>query len=477
MPIPTKDQWVSYPMSSSVAPSVVHVYTANPTAAGDTIFVVGRVGAGSDVISTIVDDQSNTWVKDKTQSDVGNATTVHILRASNVAADTRKITITLSAGTQFTIFSVMVCNNIQTTTPVRTSSSANTSGTTIASGNITVQAGDFVIQYAANCGAGTLSNPTTYTPGSGFTLFAPDPICEHIGQYAYQAGGSTFNPTVTTSRSWSAAVTASVAYITATAGGAQSSNVEIRQIQMVNMNNPFITDSLGTSLTFQFPCDSADSLNTIVVGIEDASNVYSSLSSSPSNTWSSTTKTASQNMRFVYATSATVSATGTITIVMSGAPTLSTNPMMVTVWGLANSGGFDTTQNGSGTFAFPSGTINNVLTTALTTSQANEVILFLQQEESETVTTVASTVGTALPLMPDTGLYEFLDLTMDAGKAHVYAASATAYNFNVTYSAYEAGAPNVGPWSATAIAFKTAAGGGPTVQAVPTMRTPNIFIT
>jgi hypothetical protein len=463
MPTPTKIQWIGLPLDNlTTPPAIYHVRLPRPSAAGDTIIIIGTYGSDTDVISSITDDQSNTYVKDKTVSDGTAFQSAVIARASNIAANTRVVTINFSAGTAFLQFSGLLVNNL-TSSPVDVSNGQVTSGTSISCGAMTTTVdNDFIVFAAFDDSGGAITAPTTFTAHAGFTLWAPDSLSESSGQYGVKTTAGAITPALTVSRSTASSIALAVAYKTGTAGGAASSNAEVQFIQFVNFNNAKATFSI-TSYTFNVPC--ASNINLLDLATDDANGIYTSLSSSPSNTWTSTTPVVSGvTIRHVYATSASTSDTMTLTMGTSIAITAS-NSFEAIIFGVSNGGAFDVAQSGSGLLSsVPPVTQNNVLTTALTTAEANELILFYAQEEQQSITGITSTVGTALEYFNDLGVYELLDGVRDGGPASVSAASATAYNFNVSWSDYEGGLI-VGHWAAQAAAFKTAAAGGPTLWA------------
>lgn len=423
--------------------------------------MVGQYGSGSDIISSITDDQTNTYTKDKTQADATNSQSAVIARASNVAANTRVITINFSGATNYTQFSCMRVNNLATSTPVDTSGGqVDTSGdASWTTGNITTtQTDTFVVACYFDDTGSLVTAPTTYTADTGYTLWATDPTGESACQFKVVASASTFNPTITSSRTSGSVIALVVAYKTsAGVGGAPSANAEVVCLQFTNFNDSKVNFS-GTSYTFNFSCPGVTVIN---VATDDGNSIYSSLSSSPSNTWTSTTPvTNGVTVRHVYATSASATGTLTLTVTVTSAPTTTTNPFELVIWGIAKGGAFDTSRSGSGaTNSVPPVTTNNVLTTALTTAEANEVVLFYLQEVQQTVTNITASTGTALPTFLDLGEYELLVAVHDAGPAHLYAASATNYNFNVSWSDYEGGL-QVSNWAAQAVAFKTQAASG-----------------
>lgn len=470
MAAPTKNEWISYPMLRDTT-VISHVRLPNPTAAGDTIILVGQFGAGTDVISSIVDDKTNTWVKDKVFLNTTDNQSLIIARASNVAAGTRSITINFSAATSFTQFAAYVANNIVTTSPLDGTPVAQrvTATTAWSAGNITTtQADSFVVLYAVETSADLITQPTTFTPASGWTLWGVEPIQESTGACGTFAAG-TFAASVTASRSATSAMAAAVAYKTTTGvGGSPGTKIEARQVQIVNFNNT--KDNFGTRLayTFNVPCRSG--INLVAFSFDDGDSFFTTpnVSSSPANTWSASggATAAGIHVGFSYAANATVSETMTITVTLTGTPTPTVGSFLLSIWGIANAAvsPLEQYQPGTGNLAsVPPVTLNNVLTTPVTTTQADELILFILQEAQQTVTNITATNGTPLILMPDAGVYEYLQLTHDEGSAHLYATTPTTYNFHVTWSNYEGGL-QVGAWAAEAIAFKSVAAAAAKIQ-------------
>ena len=466
MPNPTKIQWINYPVFDTNI-TVTNVRLPNPSESGDTIIITGQFGNSSDVISAIADDQSGSlaggqWVKDKVQANAGNGQSVCILRRSNVPANTRVITITFSGATGFSNFQALLLNNLATASVVDgTPSGGNPTGTSLAAGNITTgTTNTFVVLVASETSGGGVTTPTDFTAPANYTLWAPNGMDETCCMYGLQAAAGTFNPTLTSGHSWAASAVAAVAYKTATAGGSPSSNAEVRQVQCVNFNSSR-TAGTATTLTFDLPCPSG--INAIAFAYDDGASIFqasaaSNTASSPANSWSATTPVNSGGpfCGFVYKTGASVSETGTITLTVSSAPGGSTNPFEVYIWCMANVDSFDQFKSGTANLTTtPPVTETTVLDSALTPAAKNEIILFFNQEESQTVTNIVSSSGTFLFLSPDNGDYESLLSVHDAGFGHVYAPTVAAYNFDISWSEYEGNGDVVGPWCAQAVAFKS----------------------
>lgn len=468
MPNPTKIQWTSYPVCDEPI-TVTHVRLPNAAEAGDTIIITGQFGNGSDVISAIADDQGGSlagahWVKDKIQANAGNGQSVCILRRSNVPAGTRVVTITFSGATGFSNFQGILFNNLATASVVDgTPSGGNPTGTSLAAGNITTGTTNTVVVLVASETSGSaLTNPTHFTAPANYTLWAPNGFDETCCMYGSQAAAGTFNPTLTAGHSWTASAVAACAYKTATSGGTPASTIEVRQMMCLNFN-PSRTNGTATSFTVDLPCPTE--INTVAFAYDDGNNIFTgspaaNTSSSPANTWSETTFTQAPSgpaCGFVYSAKGSFSPTGTLSVSVSLAPTLTQRPFELYIWCMANGEAFDQVQTGTASLGTtPPVTETTVLDTALTPVQKNEVILFFNQEDSQTVTNITASSGTFIYLPPDNGIYESLKGVHDAGFGHLYTGSSiVAYNFDISWSEYEGNGDPVGPWCAQAVAFKS----------------------
>jgi hypothetical protein len=450
------------------AVTTTHVRLPNPTVSGDTIILTGQFGSGSDVISAIADDQSGTlagaqWVKNKVQPNAGNGQSVFIVSRSNCPTGTRAITLTFSSATQFTQLAGLRVNNLATSSAVDgTPTGGNPTGTALAAGSITsTQADDFVVTVCAETAGSATSAITRFTAPANYTIWAPDDLFEFCCMYGVQASAGAFNPALTSSRSLSATACASVAFKTATSGGTlNTSTAEVRQMYVVNFNTPKV--ALGTTLTFDLPCPSG--INAIAFAYDDGSNIFTAdpngnTSSSPANTWFDTPFTQGTSgpaCGFVYAVNASVSATGSMTLTVTNAPSNSTFPFALYIWCMANVDTFDQFQSGSASLTTtPPVTETTVLSPSITPTADNELILFFNQEESQTVTDITPSSGSFRFLPPDSGVYESLRAVHDAGFGHLFSATPASYNFDITWSEYEGNGDIVGPWVAQAVAFRS----------------------
>jgi hypothetical protein len=469
VPQPTKKHWIGYPQMAQTATALWHVRLPNPAEAGDTIIIVGQWGNGADIVSAIADDQGGSlaggqWVKDKIQSNATDNQSAGIFRRSNVPAGTRVVTITLSSSVVFTQFAGLLVNNLAPSSPVDgTPAGANPTGTSIAAGNITTSTTDtFVVFYAACTSGAAIPALCLYTAPANYDLWAPDPCQFSCSMAGSQVAAGTFNPTLTSSKSWTRSIAMAVAYKTATSGGAPKSTMEVLSVQAMTFNAT--TGSPGTTIgPFNVPMQAG--VNTIAMSYDDGNQIFNTdpkgnTSSNPSNTFDGTNlihggnNPARFSIGWVYKVGASVSPQGTMTLKVSSTPTQTTNGFCVFIWGISNVTSFDTSQDGFGLISsVPPVTQNNVLSTAIQTSVPDQLILLMTQEERQTPTSVVATNGTLQSLLSDLGVYQGIDGEHDTGYGHLYAASPGSFNFNLSFSDYELGG-NVEEWAAQAISFK-----------------------
>jgi hypothetical protein len=471
---PTKIILSSSAIASQTAPNQWHVRFPEPTASGDTVIVVGQWGTSSDITGTVVDDQGGSlaggqWVKDKFQADAGHGQGGVYYRRSNCPAGLQSVLVTPSSANAFTQFSGMMCNNLATSSPVDgTPAGGNPTGTLLAAGNITTATTDTFVVCMSFCTSGaSLPGMPLFTAASGYKLWASDPTQFSCGMYGIQAAAGTFNPALTSSKSFSGSVTMAVAYKTASSGGGPKSTAQVLSVQRINFNA--VTGSPGTTLgPFNVPMQ--DSVNTVLMAFDDGNQIFDSnpkthTASNPSNTFDGTTvihgngNPAKHATGFVYKVDADFGAdpdTFTMTLTVTSSPTQTTNGFTVTIYGLANAE-FDTFESGTGTSAstsFPL-TISNMLSSALVTAEDNEVIIVQQQEEQETPTNIVASSGTFNNLMEDYDVYAGPDSNHDSGYGVQYADTQGSFNYSTTFSDYESPGLPTAEWTIQAIAFKS----------------------
>lgn len=471
MPTPTKTIWSSFPIANTVtSPSRQVFKLPRPAAAGDCIIIGGQYGSGSNSIGTITDDQSNAyWIVNLSVNDTTNSQTAFIASCRNVAAGTRVVTVTFTGALNFTQAAfILNVNNIDTSASyVDATAGRTTSGASLSAGNMTTTVTDtFVVTMAVEDAGAELTAPTTYTAQSAYELCGANPFDETCAMFGMQAPAGTINPALTSSRSWSSAIAIAVAFKTTTAGGEFSNSIQPAFLQFINFNASKCSLLSGTSFTFNVPCSAG--VNGLSIFTDDGNNIYSSISSTPSNTWTATATTNNGvAVRNLYTTQGSYSGTMTVTVTTSLTPSPTVNPFELVILGLRNAGAFDQVVTGSGsTDTVPPVTTNNVLSSGLTPAEANELLFFYLQEVQQTVTGITATSGTPLGLFQDLGVYESLVGTHDSGPAILIAPPVAATNINVSWSDYESGL-QVSQWACQMVAFKSA----PFVQEAQPLRT------
>ncbi len=346
-----------------------------PSQAGNALLVgvMSTNGGGIPSIFTVSDDKSNAWTLVDSIVDSNNVY-VGIYIATNVAAGTRFIDLHRSEDTDNVAISASEYYNVDMSSPVDTSScKAGSSSATITAGSIkpTVSA-DLLWQWAVNGvdGGGLPNLTTSFTAGSqsnvnwrflGTNLY--DGSAVQAGIYS---ATSAINPTFTsgTVQAYDSCVMALKA---ARAGKAPANAFRILHI---------LHQQMPASGANPWPIQFASSGNLVVLSALVGINSITSISSSPSNTWSSTGTAAIQAdnvSQIYYATNASTSNSLTLAVRLTDNTGPSTF-MMYDFTGAATSP-FDVDSGGQ---TGVEGSIVSKLTTCsscLTPAGATEVII------------------------------------------------------------------------------------------------------
>lgn len=465
-------------MLPNTAPTQQQARCPRAAASGDAEFVfLANPSSSSDEVSAIADypSGSNTWVKDKTESDSTNGSTGYILRANNVASGSRGATITFSAGQGVTAAACILMNNINTgATPTDgTCGAANvTPSSSMACGSSVGAAGDEMLVCAFDVATTTGSSYPQFTAGSGFTLIGVD----NAGIAACEIGNlsSATNPTIGVSTNTTGKyIVVGVAYKTASAGGSAPTVPYAPSELSFDLNDyPLIYSAAlsGTSFTINAPCPSGtDALDIVMTNNVSSSFVTGVTASNPTLTFTVTTASSNGGVIFVqhaYATGVSgCGSTTTITFTLSATPGAASNGFAGTVFALQNAGGGLDTSFGSSGLCNSNGSNSStsfpvsITNTSCTTSAANELLISQQQENDQTVTSSSASSGTIYDLEPDVGQYAEYSGFQDAGAAAVYMGSAGSNAITWTYKKYDSGSTTIGPWAAQTLAWEPSGSG------------------
>lgn len=278
---------ISTAMESTVtAPSSFTLAVPN-TGAGNCLVLFFQTGTASTVGATPVsDDQGNTWAQAKTVS--GNQN-LYCYVATNVAANTTKITISFTAGDAFDQIEYSEWYNISTAAVATaldgTGSAGTVAGSPVATGAITTTTdGDLVLQWVT-CDGGTAVN-TSFTAGSGFTFLTANtvvgedvthggPFVTSAVQYQVQTTHGSITPSMTLVGGTSpSSDTLAIALKSASAGTAPGAGIRVAGIQ----KSPFSTSR--SSITLQFP-----HTGNLIVAQSTHDHAISTITDGDSNTW------------------------------------------------------------------------------------------------------------------------------------------------------------------------------------------------
>ncbi len=375
--------------------------------------------------------------------------------ALNVAADTRRITITLSAAASFFQVAHDEFNNI-VASAASDGSHANTaaSGTALSSGSFTTgTAGDLILHAVALDSFAAQSAIATFTKANGFNIGVADGIGLFATQYGVQAAAGPINPALTCSFSVTNALSVTLALKTTTAGGSLPTAISLNRITGFGFPG-LLTSPSASTWTFQFP--TAGNVFAVGAGGVDTAHI-TGITDSQGNTWQAAGAriTISGNYVQWWYAQGTPSEDMTISITFATATgnEASNSPDLdfIDISG-APASAFDTFANASGNSTASSGNINGAV---LTPSTANGIVVGYIQEDGETVTAVSP----GDMLMPDTTLYSTSGLEQDKGLSVYYNPDTAQITTVWTYSNYEAGT-QIANWRTQSVAFKGPAAGG-----------------
>jgi hypothetical protein len=333
---------------------------------------------------------------------------------------------------------------------------ANASSGTITSGNITPgTSGDLLWQFAAN-----LTGLTTgFTVGSHanitWTFDGTNINDSRLAAAAVQAGvySSTaqINPTFTsgTAQPYDSCT---MALKVATAGTAPTQ--PFRKLIVTDAETPNATGGGTTTTVAQINATGGD---LIVIAQTSGGDWLTSVTSTPSNTWTVTTHVANLTaVNFAYAQNASVSNNMTLNITRDGNTTDGTFIIYV-IKGSLTPTSFDVVSTGE------SGTQNSLPTTlttcsgCLTTSQANEMVIGAAGWANCTATNFSSPVLASgnFDMATDTNNNVDGPQTVSQNNGGLAGLKAVAGSITTTWN-ITCGAANLGSWASQMIAFKGA---------------------
>ena len=429
----------------------------NPTASGDTL-VAACWWNDNTLNVAFSDDKANAWTRDTIDtSSTGGAAVGH---ASNVAANTTKITATFSgAGAGSGSCMSWTLNNIATASSLDATCGNSVASATGTCGSMsTTQANDFIAVFAACTNCSSPATPASFTAGlqgSGFTLAGPNGDSFTSGEHQTWASSGAINPSITLS-----GPTVTNMYVVgialktvASSGGAPGTGAYVQSVQHFNL--PEALTPSGKSFTYQVPCAASNNTVAIMYQANPVTQTINSVTSSPPQNWTKPAgfPNASGPNEVVggwYATGASPSDTMTITLTLNAIPD-TTHELQTVVYCIGNTGGFDVAKSNFGSDAsttFPR-TLTGVL--SITPTTASGVIVFLQNEDSQICDSVNNGIQTAVA----TNGYQNIWADQDACIVHYYNPSASPVSFNTTYvSKTGSGSGNIGQWANAAMAFK-----------------------
>lgn len=284
-----------------------------PAQAGNTV-VVGVVAndQGTFNAGSVTDDGGNTYTLANSRVD-GNGAFVAIYVAQNVAAGTRMIDFhRTNPGAWAAAISASEYYNV---TGVGISSCASASGTSISSGSITPAQGSLVWQWATNTGGGqaTPIAVSSFTAGNQTGMSWELNGTDLWGGSAVQA--SIYNTTGAVNPTFSSGSSASWTSCSVELKAGAAGRAPTNSFRVVHMLHQQMPKNAANPYHVQFPTSGNLIINSYVGG----GSAITSMSSTPTNTWSSTgpeagNETITAGSQIYYAGSASTSGSMTISI-------------------------------------------------------------------------------------------------------------------------------------------------------------------
>jgi hypothetical protein len=234
----------------------------------------------------------------------------------------------------------------------------------------------------------------------------------------------------------------------ASAGSGPGAGIHVNAFHSISLPE-FLTT--GTTITLQYPTTG----NLLILAYESSTtNKITSISSSPSNTWSNSAgcvdhSTIARSWCIWYAANASTFTNLTITITI-------TSGLDEYHWSQANlwdvsgaaSSPFDVSATAQGYLSAPSGTVNGP---SLTPSTSNGLIVAVDEENNQATQSISP--GTTLNLVTN-GTIQYLSAEHDSGASLFYNPGTSAFNSQITFYPPLGSATNVAEWYSIAAAFK-----------------------
>ncbi len=464
---PTLVQHVSCPNSGELGSGIGGAMSSTPTyqcplpeptQAGNAILL----GLFSDNTGnpkwTVSDDKSNTWTLAGSTTD-SNGNILAVYYALNVAAGTRMLSVKNSGGTNgYTAVSASEYYNVAASSALDAQvCSAGASSKSISAGSITPgTAGDLFWQWAADTNSAAVAS---FTAGSQsnitWQLNGTDINASDATQAGVYSSTSAITPTFSsgTAEPFDSCV---VALKAASAG-----NPPTQSFRIVHMLHAEMNSTSAGSYAVEMPTSG----NLFVISFSSGGNTISSITGSPSNTWTNTggptnpdNQSTYADQQIYYAANASPSNSMTLSIGQTGTLT-GTVYMLYDFVGAATSP-FDVDSGGQEGDQGSEATQLSTCTGCLTPSSPNEVILGNVGQDWCTATGILTPSGALFDAATYTGnsVNGPEPVDQNNGWFHYYdvAASALSASWSYTCGSYaQAG------WAGRLAAFKGATGNQP----------------
>ena len=307
---------------NSLTPTSSYIGYLNHTSLAHNAALLFLEANSTDSVNSITDDQTNTWAQVATQA-AGQSG--HIWMATNLAANTQKITTVINAADQFVqpllVEVAGVATTVASTVVVSSTSATSIGGTTISTTALTNSIGDLLFQFAYDTAQ---TGGVTFTAGSGWTLLSAQKLTGVVCQYKV-ATGANETPSLTRGAGTRDFNTLAIALKADTQGSTSQPAPFVRFIQ-----HHYAKPGNGPAFALQFPCQGDCIYADLWQG--DSALSVSTVVDSVNSSWPTAIKVANVTNGQIEAWSAGHCSTGTdltLTVTYSAAISLNASGMMI----------------------------------------------------------------------------------------------------------------------------------------------------
>jgi hypothetical protein len=411
--------------ANAVAGNPYNINLPNQTGGGNCLILALSCPYSASRTITVSDDQSNTWQLAVSTHNASVISSIYI--ATNVYANTQKVTVTFDTGLYGCQFVLSEFYNVAAGAAIDTTAASHASAAPSVNGGsmTTVSGGDLIYNYAydqanSSLAAGSGVSVSSITGGTGFSLLSADVFIGDFAQYYVQPSAGAITPSATVSGVTDTFNSVAVALKASSGQGTAPSPTAIRIVRVCHF-------MVNSSTPIQFPC--VGNLILFATARPESKIDYSAVTSKPSNNWTKIDESLVNGTgppQVWYATNATPSLNMNLNVTGTPGPFGTT----LVFYDVVNAGAYDTGAGRPSSYlvtSSPTQSFSNFC--PITPSQPGELIFdFLQCSFGPVVVVSPGTMDTVMyGGQIDADLMDNAD-----GYAHYYSNSTSTTSFSYT---------------------------------------------